>query len=69
MVQEVSACGAKVKQQIVNDMIRDERAEFLFKEMRMTFDQKKLFNNLYVSQSRAEQHTWSRLLSTRKRAL
>ena len=57
MVQEVSACGAKVKQQIVNDMIRDERAEFLFKEMRMTFDQKKLFNNLYVSQSRGEQHT------------
>lgn len=57
MVQEVSACGAKVKQQIVNDMIRDERAEFLFKEMRMTFDQKKLFNNLYFSQSRAEQPT------------
>ena len=57
MVQEVGACGAKVKQQIVNDMIRDERAEFLFKEMRMTIDQKKLFNNLYFSQSRAEQPT------------
>ena len=57
MVQEVGACGAKVKQQIVNDMIRDERAEFLFKEMRMTYDQKKLFNNLYFSQSRAEQPT------------
>ena len=40
MVQEVSACGAKIKQQVVNDMIGDERAKFLFKEMRMTFDQK-----------------------------